>query len=142
MTEAITDILEAIGDYDDGADEVITPSAKRILMFSFMRGYALRLASDRAIEVVVENDDPEIAAIELMNQASDDDWFYHRAFPQGRRVWEPPATAFAEVANAMLLEDQPDGPIFPPEVIDHMVRSGYMGGHVDEWFGLRPFYFD
>lgn len=40
----------------------------------------------------------------------------------------------------MLLEDQPEGPVFPSEVMDQMIRGGYMGGHVDEWFDLRPLY--
>jgi len=40
----------------------------------------------------------------------------------------------------MLLEDQPEGPVLPAEVIDHMVRGGYLGGHVDEWFDLSPVY--
>jgi hypothetical protein len=119
---------------------VITEAAKDVLRFSFLRGYTLRRASDQPIDVPMPDEDPTTSAVLLMNQVSDDGWFYGRAFPQGPKVWERLASAFAQVANAMLLEDQPEGPVFPAEVIDHMVRGGYMGGHVDEWFDLRPVY--
>lgn len=142
VTDSIMGLLDAMGDYDEDAGEVITEAAKDIIKFTFMRGYTLRLASDRPIEVPMPDEDPSVCASKFMARADDDAWFYGEAFPQGPKVWERLVQSFAPVANAMLLEEQPDGPIFPSEVIDHVLRAGYMGGHVDEWFQLRPMYRD
>lgn len=140
VTEASVELIDAMGDFDEDAGEVITEAAKDVLKFSFMRGYTLRLASDQPIDVPMPDGDPTTSVVLLMNEVSDDGWFYARAFPQGPKVWERLASASAQVANAMLLEDQPEGPVFPAEVIDQVVRGGYLGGHVDEWFDLRPVY--
>jgi hypothetical protein len=113
-----------------------------VLKFTFMRGYTLRLASDQPIEAPMLAEDPTACTLRLIEQAPDDEWFYGQAFPPGRTVWERLTQTFVQAANSMLLEEQPDGPIFPSEVIDHVLRAGYMGGHVDEWFQLRPMYRD
>lgn len=62
------------------------------------------------------------------------------AFPQGAKVWRRLSWPFAQVANAMLLEIQPDGPTWPAEVVDQVVRIGYIACCIDEWFDLRPAY--
>jgi hypothetical protein len=139
-TNALMEVLDAIGDYDEDAGEVITDAAKQVIMFSFMRGYCVRLASNRPIEVSMPDGDPEAAAVMLIAEIRDDAWFFSRVFPQGRKVWDRITIPFATVANQMLLEEQPDGPTFPVEAIDDMLRAGYIAGHVDEWFGLRPVY--
>jgi hypothetical protein len=142
VSDAVTELIDSMGDYDEDAGEVITEAAKQVLVFTFMRGYTLRLASEQPIEVPLPDEDPTACVLELMAPAVDDTWFYAHAFPQGPKVWEKLTQAFAPVANSMLLEDQPDGPIFPTEVIDQMLRAGYMGAQVDEGFQLRPVYRD
>jgi hypothetical protein len=140
VTEAIIDLLDAVGDYDQDAGEPITEPAKQILRFTFMRGYALRLASDRPVEVEMPDDYPESCATILFADAPEDDWFFSVAFPQGAKVWEVLTDAFTRVAKSMLLEDEPDSAVWPREVIDHVLRCGYAGACVDEWFQLEPMY--
>ena len=78
VTDAIMELIDAMGDYDEDAGEVITEAAKDVLKFSFLRGYTLRLASHQPIEVPMPDEDPTTCVVLLMNQVSDDDWFYAR----------------------------------------------------------------
>jgi hypothetical protein len=45
------DFLDAIGDYDEDAGEVIDQQAKDALRLAVLRGYALRMASRTPVEV-------------------------------------------------------------------------------------------
>jgi hypothetical protein len=143
LSAAVMDFMEEMGDYDGDAGEVITEDAKGVLMFTFMRGYTLRLASALPIEVPIPDDyEPAEALLELSEQASDDRWFFSVAFPEGRKTWEKLTKVFHGTTVKMLREDNPTGPTWPRKVIDDMLRMGYMGGHVDQWFDLPPMYRD
>ena len=140
LTDAVMEFMAAVGDYDEGADEVITESAKSALMLSVMRGYTLRMASQEPLHFELPAEDPGGCLFSLAKVAFDDAWFFSAAFPQGSKVWQRLCGPYGRVVNAILLEDQPEGPIWPDEVIDDTVRIGYLACCVDEWFDLKPAY--
>jgi hypothetical protein len=141
ISGVVANLLQELGDYDEAADVAITEEAKRILMFTFLRGYAWRLASDVAVDVPMPDgdaSDPGACLLGLMDLGHDDAWFFRHAFPQGDNVWFRLAVPFHSLTVAMLHEDDHDAPIWPMEVIDDLLRTGYLGGHVDQWFHLEP----
>jgi hypothetical protein len=143
VADKVVEFLDAMGDYDEDADLIISDAARSVLTFTVMRGYALRMASQEPLHFEMPEEQPGDCLISLASIALDDDaWFFSSAFPQGAAVWERLTVAFAAVAERILLANQPDGPTWPGKVIDDTLRLGYMARCVDEWFSLTPAYLE
>lgn len=138
VAEAVMEFFDALGDYDEDAGLDITEAAKGVLMFSVMRGYTLRMASQEPLHLELPDEPPGDCLGALLVESFRDEWFFGVAFPQGAKVWRRLQGPFASVANRMLLETDPSSATWPGEVIDDVLRVGYVACCVDEWFRLEP----
>jgi hypothetical protein len=140
IAEVVASLMQELGDYDEDAGEVITEEAKAALMLAFLRGYTLRLACEVAIEVPMPDDDPGACVVGLMELVHDDAWFFQHAFPPGDDIWFRLAVPFHSLTVAMIHEHDRDAPIWPMDVVDDLLRTGYLAAHVDACFDLKPTY--